>query len=1047
MTSPKESEFHISFPLDLGMDNTATDTNVQPLGDRPALVSSINTRLSKVRGIPTKAPGTTTPVDPDSRSGASACGGIIPCGHVSSSLVMRQKRYGAQRIAGAELSSLDSVLPDLSGVGNYWPADISRAGQLPGNGFYVPPAVCTLNSQIWVASFRPSDNSGNIGIFVTVLGANGEVVAAPEQVASVAGTINLSPWIGLTAHGVNGIRLWHKDGASNGVRIRTLTVASGDVSATSGTVLYTPTSSGFMTYDVTSHSIDYAWVVTLGAAAVGDVALTKVDIATNTVVSTVVTSVTTTTAAVLAVKSASMTAGTRVAVMVSLAAGTCTELLFNGDTMAAALHAFTGKLRNGRPACGFYRVGSTEYVCYGVFANGGPVAATGYTGITVATNIELRTVDATGTLVDTLVMQGVGFISNFIHHSPASGEIYPMILAQPAWSFGAGMFSPGAREYTSDPAVQVHRIDSKDSVSVIARVGVDTAAIYPLTDDSAGDTFVRWNSDAIYCDGDKIVFVYAETSWRAQNPIFPLRYVELDMTARQPRYAIGVDGSTIIAAAMPSVWDGTTLAECSPWHRPNVFVKTTGGSGDDLTDGDYIVSAVLSWRDASGAFYRSFPATLRTATMSSTNKMIIQVSAHPYVHDGAVQDSFDIEIYMTIAGGSAGPMYRQRIEATTKSVLFWEFADVDQPTASNNNPTIYTTAAAGLPLPNQAPPAMYDVAIVQDRAWMINGERRSELWYTKPKVRSPSLGSISYEWSSELVMRLPTAAGRGQAVVENNGILTILCENGAWVVTGPGPDASLTSGLEFNTPEQISDIACSSRDSVIRTPAGIMFRSNTRFAMIGPQGIRIIEEIDASSLGTIIPVLLRDSQEVIWFSSTGTHLVYNYSLDRWSQWSSVAVPAVIAGAYDPVSGLVNLVESSGNTVRQMNPATPSTTAQMSFVTGHVNTGGPQDDTTVTEVLIHAKNNASHGLSVTIQEDYGQGNSVTKNFSASELNNCTVNGQYCVSVSPQEPSMRASKVTIAETDSAGDAFRPLSVTLIGRKMPGTFRDAVMAQGRK
>lgn len=1049
----RQGDFAISFPLDLGMDNTASDTAVQPFGPGAALVASTNTRLSKVRGLPVKAPGTTTPNDPSSpHSGATACGGVVPCGHVSSSLVMRQRRYGAQRVAGTALSQLDCPLPGTPGVGAYWPADVSRAGAVPGGGQYVAPAMCMLDEQIWLASVRRNDIGTGLGIFVVVLGADGEVVAALEQVLSIAGTAATPPWVGLTSHGANGVRLWYQDGAGTGVKLSTLTVSNGDVTATAGVTMYTPTASGLRTYDVTAHGTAYAWLLTISAAAVGDIALTKVDIATNTVVATRTTSVTTTTGSYLSVKSASMSAGDRVAVMVALAAGTCTELLFDGSSMAAALHTFTGRMLLGEPVCGFYRSGATEYVCYGVtdlsVSIGAAFPATG------GSYFEARTVDATGTLSATVSLPWLAFVSKFEHHSPAAGEIYPVFAAQPGWTSDGGQYFATNKEFCADPAVHVYRIDlpyggavygAPSGVSCIGRFGVDRAAVYPprIPGSTAG---IRYNSDVLWCDGDKIGLVYAENPSAYAEINFPCRFVELDMTARQPRYAIGADGVAIIAAAMPMEWDGSTLAECCAPHMPNLAIATTGGSGLNIAAGTYLVSAVVTWRDSAGVLHRSMPAIVRSETTAGGTAWVIQVSAHLLVHDGAVQDSYEVEIYMSLAGGSV--LYRlQQMAPTTITALYWEFANVSTPAASDVTPPIYTTGAAGFPLPAQAPPCMYDVAVVGNRAWMIHGEYRLELWPSKPKERTPRLGSVAYEWSSELPVQLPTAAGKAMALVEEGGSLMVLCSNGAWVVTGPGPGAALTDSGSFNTPEQVSDIGCSSRDSVIRTPAGVMFRSGTRFAVVGQQGVRLVDEIDASALGTLVPVLLRDTQEVVWFSSSGVHMVYNYAVGRWSKWDSNVAPAVVAGALDPVSGLVNLVASSDSTVRQMDPSGSSSTAQMSFQTGHMVIGGPQDDNVVNDIVIQAKSNGSHGLTVTIQEDYGQRDSTTRTFSAAEIAACTVNGQYTVCVSPKNASMRTCKVTITETGATGDAFRPLSVTVIGTKNPGTKRDAVKAAGRK
>jgi hypothetical protein len=1033
MSRAKEEEAVASFTLDLGIDNTTHETAVQSFGQGGALVSSVNTRLSKVRGVPTKAPGAVAVGDPDApHSGSTACGGIIPCGHVSSSLVVRNRVYGAQRIAGTTLHSMGATLHAVgsaTGPASYWPASVSRAGAVPGRGQTEQPAMCTLDGQLWFASVRT--NASGLAVFVTVIGADGEMLAAPQPVTTEpSGAITSPPWIGLTAHGANGVRLWARFGTSDEVEIRTLTLVDGIVGAGGATTLYNPAGAGVNTYDVTAHGETYAWLVTLASSATTSIALTKVAVATNTVVTTTVAGVASTTSSRLAVKSEEMSAGDRVAVIVALTAGTSGLLLFNGATMAN-LFSIAGQMTYGDPACGFYREGATEYVVYGVSKTDGSTSAL---GTAAGTQIQFRDVDATGALEATKVIPWVRFVSRMAHHSPSATEIYPVFAAQTVWNDALQRFFTNP-EYLSDAAVDVYRIDSTSYTTRIGRFGVDRAHIYSLT----GLTSGAYNSQGIAADGDKLAIVYSETSGLYPDSLFPVRYVEMDFAARQPRHAIGSDGVSIVAGALPVEWDGVSFSEVAAPVRPKLAIASTGGSGSDPTAGDYIAMVHIAWTDDAGAKHRGFPSDVAEVTMSGADAWIFKVSTPYLFRDGVAQDRYEVELYISEVDDTV--LWRKSASVSSYGDYVLELDNVSELVASATTPTIYTTGAPGEELPAQQPGAFHDVAIVVDRAWALNAERTNEWWYTKPKA-----DGVAYEWSSELKVYTPSAAGDGVAVAESSGGALLMCSNGVWAVTGQGPDPTLVTGA-FNPPEQISDIACTDRDSVIKTPAGVMFISNTRFAMIGPAGQRIFENIDATLAGTVFPVLLRASQEVVWFSSTGTHYVYNYGVDRWSTWDSTAVPAVAACSLDPVSGLVNIVRASDNAVMQIDPSEPSTAAQMSFATGDMVFGSPQDDNIVHKVLIHADREAAHGLTVTITPDYGQDSATTRTFTAAEILACTVGGQYTVSVDTSKTSMRAAKVAIAETGATGDAFRPTSVAIVYAKNPTTKQDAVRTPGRK
>jgi hypothetical protein len=523
---------------------------------------------------------------------------------MSSNLVVRNRRYGSQRIADAGLMPLAAPLSGT--LRQYWPADVSRAGVVPMPGQYTAPAVCAISGYLWFASIRY--DSGAIGVFVTVLGPNGECAALPMKVVALAsGSIGAPPWVGLTAHGANGIRLWYRNGTSTAVLLRTLTLVSGVVSATSPVTVYTPIAAGAGTYDVSALDDSTAYLVTLGSALATNVALTKVAVATNTVTNTTLIAAAFATTTKLAVKAATMTGGTRIAISAALFGSTLSCYLYEDTGTPNLLHAVVGVLTAGEPLAGFYQQGATEYVVYGVADVTCTVATTGFTG-SAGLLLQFRTPDVAGTLAGSITLPWTRALSRFMTHSPASGEMYPLVCVQTCWDSDDGD-RPTSHAWLSDPDVRVLRIDSASTVSCVGRFGVDTAAIYPA--DPAGGTLnVLYNSQSACISGDKFAFGYFE---RQVDQDFAtgsstVRYVEMDFASRQPRFAVGADGTAIIAGAMPMEWDGVTFSEICPPVRPKVTVTDTGGSGPAIPAGDYLVTAIYQWVDAAGVLHRSMPA-------------------------------------------------------------------------------------------------------------------------------------------------------------------------------------------------------------------------------------------------------------------------------------------------------------------------------------------------------------------------------------------------------------------------------------------------------
>lgn len=1023
MARAKEEEQQLVFGLDLGVDNTSTPFSVQPSGEAGALVASRNTRLSKTRGVPTKCPGAVLLTDATSRSGNSDCGGIVPCGYASSSLVIRRPQYGSQRLAGSALTGANVTR-------NYWPADIDRAGPVPGAGAFHQPAIALNDGQIWFAHCVFTGTT--TAIELAVLGADGELIASPQSVVFLSGlTVGdaLTVWVGLTAHGSNGVRLWYRDTGSNALKVVTVVVSGGTVTVSgSATTVITSAGSSENTWDVCRVDDTYAYAISLAASAVTDVSMIKVDVTSNTVTFTdTLAGVGTATSSRLAIASGAMSGDTYVAATVALVGGTCT--LFMRNSARAIVHTITGQMTYGDPFVGFYRQGATEYVVYGCSDNVGAITTS--FADTAGTRIQFRALDAAGGLANTITLPWVRIGSHMRAYEPEAGEMYPVFASVPFWN---KTNTPTDDEYVLDPARNVYLIENSSAATVIGRFALDRCDEVEHSIDAS-----LHNSACLAVSGQKIATTYLKflESYAESSTGFPINFVEMDMSPRQPRTTIAADGSTLIAGALPAIWDGSTVSEMCPLQQPRITAAGSGGSGDTIPAGTYYLIAFLQWRSATGTLHRGMPSPIYTLVTGAPDKWVIQASA-PAI---ALRSNYQMVICISESGDVADTiMHEQKIAITSQTSFVLTYSNVPQPTALAYNPAAYTTGDATEALPSQQPPAFYDVAIVGNRAWAILGERQNEIWYSKPKEEG-----IGYEWSSDQTITLPPVAKKARAVVEFSGSPAFLAQGGVFVITGQGPDATLDNPDAFNSPEQISDLSCDSRESVVRTPAGVMFVSGERFAMLGAGGAQQIANIDASAFNVVSSALLRESQEVIWLTDGDEHPVFNYSLGRWTHWTTDAIPSVTAAALDPSSGDIAIVDESMDPYRVDTDAV-STSAQVSFYSGQIVLGLPQDDNVVHAIIVHAVWAGSHGLSVTLDSDYGQSDSRTVAIASATIDQCTVNNQYSLEITTGNVSMRGLKISILETDAVGNAFQPLSVSIVFAKNPTTKRDAIFDVGR-
>lgn len=1043
MAAPRDAEFRLSFPLDLGVDNTAHESAVQPFGEGAALVRSVNTRLSVMRGCPSKAPD----FDSISTIGSVPCGGIVPSGNRDSSIAFFHPKTGSKRISGSTTTAHAGTIATAA-VGSYWPAQITRAGVVPGGSGWKPPATCydSVSGGTWFAVVRDDGDDGLITI--SLIGPNGEVLVTPTVAHTFATRPALaSYWVGITFHanGAGGnpaLLLFYKEDTVQSVKVRGITRSGLTILVGGQQTIYTPHASGPTALAVASDSPTYAYLLCGHATTATSVSVVRVTAAT---LATLVQEVG---------LSGTGSAGDRLDIANFIDSGGNNRIggIVGGST-TVRVFGFTD-------TGGLSGWGSTD-LAVGNFSE---IVYTGFGENAGGTYHVFVTTDAAGTVLPDITGTWVGFrntsgtalsdlgwrgeiwpIARPATLRIGTAEAYPILFAQRAYLPG-GTFA--SEFYLSDPSIEVYRIgEGVSGWTPVARVGVDTALSQSALLSSPRSIWPGGTTSFSPSGSTKVTFVYLEDDMSAYAVLkgWVARHVEIDFASQQPRYAITADGTTLIAGAMPMQWDGVEVTEVTPIHRPVVHVATTGGAGSAWTNATYQFSAVLFFIDHNGVMHRSAPAALRTHT--GALDPIITVSLPLSMRDGVRGYRIECVIYATIANGAQ--LYAQAYQASSISEFVITFDNLAQPAAVTDhvlNPsaltlqTLYTDGSATQELAAQCPPGWRDVEVVGLRAWSIEAERPNIVWPSKLRdlVLSPN---VSFEWNSDLRIEFPAHAGKLHSVREMNGYPLFFSDKGIFSVSGPGPN-NLREG-EFNPPDQLSDQPCTDPRSVLKTPVGVLFKSRNRYCLFSGQ-VRVFEQFDAGTTACVTSFLMRDASEAVFVTGGTAHHVYNYALDRWTTWDTTTIPASAKScAFVPSTGAV--LAFCGSDLYLSDASTASDTAQMVLETGDVLAGGPQDDVIVNEIVLQAIRAGAHGLTVTMETDYGA-STTTKTYGPGDITACTVDGRYTLEMAPARNSMRALKLTITETGATAEGIRPLNVTIVGHKNPTTKKDAVKARGR-
>lgn len=1033
MPDPKSAL--LSFPLDVGIDQLADPETVQPFGERPRVVSSVNTRLTAVRGRVTKAPAR-TPLAASLRR----CGGIVPSRTYDSAVAFfHPGDTGNRRIANGVTGLLTAVNNNATPQSDYYPVQVSRAGVLPaGSGGGWMPAVAhdTSTGYTYYATVGYTAAAATY-VAITVIGSNGQLVCSPTRVVLYSSAIS-NQFLALTAF-PGQVTLWYKSTSTNAILAARLTVTSTVVSLGAPSTIYTPGSIAIGSCALAYDQADTANVyIVCYQSASNNARLLRV----NPTTFAVSTGLDVTTGADAAAKHAIAyvhdgTSG-QLIWMVAWAAGNCTLFAANPTTLATSWSQ-TNRLwwpESGSISCGFYKISTPFSINAGVFAatREGLVTSTATPG---GTAVEARAYSG-GSLVVTSQIPWYQMYSPICTVKiESSTQFYSVFTLAPYYSL-VGCDDPTSAAFISDPSIELARMryDSGSAYfDLIGRVGTDMVFRTPTTPVThSGNAYVSADSTM------RITYVAEARGGGRLTSV--IRYVDLDWSPGNPRYALLAGGQAVIAAAQPAVWDGAELTEFQPIRAPKITGSTTGGSGDTLT-GTYQFAAVILWRDGAGHVHRSPPSNIITLSPAGTD-VRLWVTAPVTYENRVTQGPYMVTIYASQNGGTT--LYAQSTaEDVATSTAYWHaFPTVFAPIQDDRTPALYSTGSATEIKIPYAPNAARDAKVIGDRLWLLDAEI-NRAYYSQP-FSTEALDGIFPAMNPTQYVNFPAAAGTVVAIENWREAPLFFSSTGVWTVDGEGPDA-LNNPPFFAQARQVSDIPCTDTDSVVLTPAGIIFRSGNRFALAGAT-FAVLDDVNAN-VDVVGVVVFRDQHETVVFLSNGTAFVFNHLKQAWTTWdanvfsSSGAISCV---AQDPWTGKALYFSDAATALFSIDPTTTSATAQMSISTGWVMPGNPQEDCTVQNCFLRSANGGTHGVSLAIAVDY-QADQPAKSYSSSDVSNDTTNGRYDLWADPRDKPGRAVKLTITETGATGAGMQPINVTYELIRNAGKKASSLKQSGRK
>lgn len=445
-------------------------------------------------------------------------------------------------------------------------------------------------------------------------------------------------------------------------------------------------------------------------------------------------------------------------------------------------------------------------------------------------------------------------------------------------------------------------VDMSDAFSNLGIAGTLGAAFQVLARLDPGECATtagtRWQPTlrvpSFTTSGDKLLLGYLkyETDLRLVGGYndTPVCVVRADIDLQSQLGDAEINGMSFLAGACPYVFDGSNMVEEGFHHAPEVdATAVVAAAGYELPNvaGSYVVCFTMAWTDAQGNWHESAPSNEVTFTVGA-NRFIpfTAVVAPPTQKPNA-----RLVMYRTPLLGTDTSLYA----ATTSAGAY-----VTSDTLLANSEQLYT---AGNVLPNTPAPSCRHISVFQKRLVLSGCGDGSRVHWSKQTTPGYGVEFSSGDPSHQTTV--PADKGRVVATEEMDDRLVVLCENGVGIISGTGPAPTGLAGQYSDFSSIITETGCSwdSPKSVARGPEGVWFRS--------PFGIRLVSrsgslarnqdgkqagaEVDALVSGTIVAVAGDARQQIRFFQSSGTCLVWDYQWQQWTRFTDMtSVDAVYA---------------------------------------------------------------------------------------------------------------------------------------------------------
>ena len=342
--------------------------------------------------------------------------------------------------------------------------------------------------------------------------------------------------------------------------------------------------------------------------------------------------------------------------------------------------------------------------------------------------------------------------------------------------------------------------------------------------------------------------------------------------------------SAYLAGSLVRNWDGEELGDAGFIDYPTVN-SLTPGSGGSLSAGDYFFRVYAVRYNKRGERFQSAAVTSAKVTVTANQTVAVVISTLAATNHSDVV----FEVYRTEAGGTA--FYLEGTVNNNLSALTVSFTStMADATLRDQKGDEFAPVPDGIhEIEGWAPLGCSTLVSAADRLWGFGGQVPSG-WVQFSKLHEEDWGAGFDDLAGE--QEIDIEGGAITSMIGFNDAIIVFEADRLYVMDGSGPDNEGTGS--FSVPQIVLADGASTHYGTLGIQDGVVYwgTDGPRLLQANFEVVPICAPVRPLSK-TLTPTGVRADlslQEVVWYTSDGTALLWNYaSGSRWAQWGGLNV--------------------------------------------------------------------------------------------------------------------------------------------------------------